>query len=568
MKFGRPLAAVLTVAALSGALTGTAMAAPSPSMGEYITISAGDGTLQGEYTLYQIGSYSDAATADSDKVSSVNVTGDSTQNAWAKNAIEAWNKDSDHDITVDAGLDAAGAIARINENDYTGADKATASDQLSGVAQRLASANGKPSATKTVTAADATGKQSVTVGVPAGLYLIVDTAGSPLIVGTKIGGKDMTNMTLGTAVVKEDTTVTKQLSVDGKQYSDAVSASYGQTVKVKATQVIPNGTHPGGTNVWKLTDAPQGMAYTDGTLKLTVDGTGVDSGKYTLATTGVVKGDPTIRDDAGNPADPDITVPSGGFVLDVSKLVSDPSLAGKTLTIEYEATVTKNGQANGTTSDNKLTSHTVRGVNGGKGTPKDTPSPTPKVTYGGFTLKKTSLSDKSLSLSGAGFKIQNSKGEWLTYDSAANTWGVAHDEAGATMFLTGDSNHDGKVDAADGTSGTGSLTVEGLAAGTYTVKEAQAPTGYRNESFSLPTFTATIGTDGNATFTGKDLPNLTADNKDGTVTVSDIQSLAQLPATGGAWTVGAYLAGAMLVAALAAGVAVRGVKRNREADAE
>lgn len=566
----KAIAAVLASAALVVPFQ-AAYAAPDPgdatpnSGSAALTIDAGAATLQGTYILYKIGSYADVVmTPDGNAVQSINVTGDATQNAWAQAAIDAYNAASDTDIQIPDGVDAVGTIARLNDAGYgsgpslSGVDAARASRQLSGVAAQLADASGKPAAAATKT--DAAGEHSVTVEVPEGLYLVVDSAGMPLIVGTTANGKSFAKQTLGTVLVKENTSVDKKLSVDGTTWSDSVSASRGDTIHVRATKVVPNGTHAGGTNVWKLVDTPDGMAYKAGTLKLTVDGTDVSGSVKVSDTAGAtVTGDATIKDKSGKALDPDITVPGGGFVLDAAGLLT--TYAGKTLTIDYDAVVTTGRNVD--TSSNTLESDTINEVDG-KGV-KDTTKDTPTVTYGHFTLTKTSQADTSLRLNGAGFKIQKG-GKWLRFDRATGQWSDAAGEDSATVFMTGDTNGDGKVDGSDDASAPGTVTVSGLGAGDYLVKEVVAPSGYRTESFSLPTFTATVAADGNVTFKGKGLPNLTVDNKNGQVTVEDIQSLLQLPNTGGAYTAIAYVTAAMAVAAMAVGVA-RVATRRRDSEA-
>ena len=184
-----------------------------------------------------------------------------------------------------------------------------------------------------------------------------------------------------------------------------------------------------------------------------------------------------------------------------------------------------------------------------------------------FDLHKTNQSDTSQSVSGAGFKIRDERsGKWLTLDWRTGMWSQAASQEQATEFLTGDTNHDNQVTSADSADRQGDVTFPGLGEGTYLVKETRAPEGFKSDAIALPSFTVTISDKGAITFKGRDLPALTTDDGDGTVTVADIQSLLQLPATGGAWTIASFLAAAALVAGLAGGIAVRARRERADAD--
>ena len=145
-------------------------------------------------------------------------------------------------------------------------------------------------------------------------------------------------------------------------------------------------------------------------------------------------------------------------------------------------------------------------------------------------------------------------------------WSHAAGQEQATEFLTGDTNHDNQVTSATPPTGRATSTFPGLGEGTYLVKETRAPEGFEERPIALPSFTVTISPEGAITFRGRDLPALTTDDGNGKVTVADIQSLLQLPATGGAWTIASFLAAAALVAGLAGGIAVRARRERADAD--
>ena len=111
MKGKKSLAAACAAAALlSGlAFSGTAMAAGQATL----TLNAAQGSSLAGHTfeVYRIGGYYDVVTSGG-KVSSFGVRGDTTSNAWAKDAIGDYNQSADDDIEIPLGYDEAGAIGR------------------------------------------------------------------------------------------------------------------------------------------------------------------------------------------------------------------------------------------------------------------------------------------------------------------------------------------------------------------------------------------------------------------------------------------------------------------------
>lgn len=134
--------------------------------------------------------------------------------AWLKAALTKAG------LGVDSakGLDEAGTLAAT-----------TQAAKLSTVANALADAANKPGA---VVADKTSNTGSLTLNVPGeGLYLVVDSDGLPIIVGTKINGKDLEKQALGTAVIKSTS-----ISVDKEGSGDT---TIGKTVSYTATFKIP-----------------------------------------------------------------------------------------------------------------------------------------------------------------------------------------------------------------------------------------------------------------------------------------------------------------------------------------
>ena len=109
---------------------------------------------------------------------------------------------------------------------------------------------------------------------------------------------------------------------------------------------------------------------------------------------------------------------------------------------------------------------------------------------------------------------------------------------------------------------TGLVQIKGLAAGTYTVEETEAPTSYA-QNFKV-TFTVTISEDGKVTFGQDALKQVTPSNNGATTataTVKNVKNVTQLPLTGAAGTT-LFTVVALLVAGAGVTVAVKSRQRT------
>lgn len=209
------LAAMCAAAASLSALglAGTAMAVETPTTADTatasITLNAAQGnTLAGHtFDFYRLGSYGDI-TANGDKdVKSLTVNKlDDASDKW----IAAANTKAG--ITDLQGFDAAGDLAHVGKD---GEPTGTVQGQLREAAKQLAASASasKIAAVKTV---PGTGDTMTVSDLPNGLYLIVDSDGVPMIVGTPVQGtKTLNGVTLGTLTVKsKTTTIDKKVSRD------------------------------------------------------------------------------------------------------------------------------------------------------------------------------------------------------------------------------------------------------------------------------------------------------------------------------------------------------------------
>lgn len=531
-KLGASCAAVAALAALFA--PGSAMAADTG-----IVLSAAQGqTLAGHsFTAYKIGDYSDIVTSGS-TVSGFSVANPSGTQAWLKAALASAK------ITVPTGYDEAGALA-----------KTTDAASLRKVANALATAATKPAAVVS-NKTSATG--TLTLDVPDGLYLITDTNKDtlPMIVGTKMGGKDTAGSTLGRLTVKgKSYSVDKKLVVNGTEQSSG-SVAVGRTATYHIKTTLPNIGNDASAVSVHIVDNMVGQKFKS-LDSVTVDGAGVATNQVKLIGADGNGGSMAAPSNMTGAVATPVAKGEIGFNLDA---LCTSTYSNKQVVLTVTTTITATGDNNHV---NKVTGYDQWHDPSTNTTNRPTTLPTSQVQTktGDLKLLKTDSQDANLRLSDAGFKIQNTNtGKWLKYDFASKAWSDAADEASATQFLTGDANLDGTLSASEKTADTkGDLKVSGLASGTYLIKETKAPAGYVSATVGMPTLTAVLDAEkGTVTYKGEQLPNLTTVNGDAAL-VANMKSLTELPLTGGVWTA----ATALTIAAAFAGIAFAGVGASR-----
>ena len=563
-----PMIVTAMACATASMLAGLALGPSAMAADTTITLQGADGaSLAGHtFNVYQIGTYT-GVVLKGNQISSLGIQGTTESNAWADDAItiaNGYDKDTSDDITKVGGYDAAGSIAAI--------DMAKQAKQLSNIQAALNASSRKPATVAggaDLTTQDAT----LNITVPEeGLYYITDSAGSPIIIGTKSGaGTAMSGApgrTLGVAVIKSKSVTTDKKVVvdrDGRQVSkqgdaaDPVAVTVGDTVTHTIDVTVPN------TAVkFKLADAPAGQEYVKGSLKVALSGTATDVTADTVIYDGetqhgakALPGDATLKKEDGTPADPDITVPVGGWALNATKLIT--TQGGKKITITYQSVVTK---ATAEKPSENSVSGTAIFKDGAHYTVVTNGDKVDLKSYD-FTLKKVSAADVNTLVDGAEFQIQRGD-KYLKLDTTTGEWSEAADQASATTFTTGDSNNDGKVDHKDNAAQKGLIAFKGLGYGTYTVTETKEPAGYA--SYAKPSFTVTIDDAGTAIrFAGKDQPGLTTGIDNNTVQVKNITNLTQLPQTGGALAFAFWLAVSCPLWGSGIVLAERSLKNRRKA---
>lgn len=409
------IAGVATMATLAAlAMPGIAMASDAP-----ITIN---GDVAGHvFKAYKVATYGNVTIDASNKAK---LTVSSTDLAKISAAAKVAG------ITVADGQDPIDAVARTAN-----------SEQVKAFAKALAASG----ITQTGAAVTGTGS-SATLNVPEGWYLVTDSEGLPMLVGTKVTSGDKTasmladGTTLGTVNIKSTS-----LSVDKKvNGSDNGSASVGSTIGYTVTIPMPD---PANVKTLQYRDTLTGGTITD-TPTATIDGK-----------------TKTIS--------PQVNSNKSGFTVDLTSLLAGNK--GKTLVISYHAKTT----AKTTTNDAQMS-----GIDA-NGNPITTGKDTTIVKAYDFDLTKVDAVSTGTKLQGAQFKIQKKNGAWLKQTNGA--WSDANNEANATVFTT---------DA------QGKTNFTGLGNGSYTVKEVAAPADHYLSG--VLTFDATVN-NGQTTFSGNNL---------------------------------------------------------------
>lgn len=503
------------VALAAGAVLAASLAAPAQAAQTGITLSAPEGssnTLAGHsFTAYRIGGYTDVVKANG-RIASFDVaTADQgATKAWLAAALKKAG------LTAKAGCDEAGTIAGTD-------DAAT----LRRVADALAASASKPAAT--VSNVTSSGIRA-TLDVPDGYYLVTDTNKDtlPMIVGTKVGGMDLSTGTLGQLTVKTRTfTLDKTLvHADGSE-SKTGSVRVGDTATYHIAFTMPYMV--GADASVRIVDQMTGQTFKD-MIGATLDGRDVtDQVGVVKAHAGGLTAIPAKS--SGLPA---TTLHAGSVGFNLDRLATAAN-GGKRVVITVRATITS-------TADNHHieapTGHVAwRDLSTNVVYTPDPPTSRVDVYTGDLKVTKTSTADRTARIPDAGFRIRDKgTGKWLSW--SASGWSDAADEAHATEFRTGDADHDGKVTAAEASASTkGDATFPGLSSGTYEIRETTAPEGFVKSNLGLPSLTATLNAEkGTVTYQGADLPNLTT-VEGGRAVVADMTSLTQLPTTGGVWDV-------------------------------
>ena len=383
---------------------------------------------------------------------------------------------------------------------------------------------------------------------------------------TKLG-----TMTLGQADLKAESgdrsdNNMKKTVKSGSEYTQNRTLKVGDTAEFQLTFTVPN---PKSQATFKVVDTYK-LLGNPTEMKITVDGSDVSSELTVTQGTGTFTVQPKDTTFSGDPEKPTIT---GHMSADGTKIDSASDFvtkyAGKVVTITYNQAVLQATKTD-KVADNSFTK-TVYDYDG-NGTPtKDDGGETSKVYNYTIALKKEDLNGHPLQ--GAKFVVQEGK-NYLKQNSDTGAWSVASSKDDATKFTT---------------AATGKLSISGLDYGIYNLEEVAAPAGYMTTVGGIPIIATVTLSAPDADSTGKvDMTTAKTtvaagstntglvvakegvshvDLQDDTLlaTVKNIDTLAQLPSTGGTGAIALLLLVAVLLGAgSAVALGARKARKNAE----
>lgn len=372
-----------------------------------------------------------------------------------------------------------------------------------------------------------TGETKVTTGTPAVVATTVSgLTNLKIVADTTTGQGDITSVGQFNAKNENPLTPPKKTAKVGTVDVNGKTVNVGDTVNFTVSTTVPTSAANYDSYPFTITDtASKGLQVAQPTAFTVQKKAGqndaleaVDSKLYTVTQTG------TATEENGTTT--------------TIKFADAKSLAGKTIVVSYTGVVTKDALTTdlGGSVNNKATVTTKGGTSEA--------GETNAKTYG-FQFTKIGVDKDANALAGAKFVVKKD-GKYLK-QAENGAWSLVETQNDATTF----------------TSGTdGLVQLKGLAAGTYTVMETVAPTGYA-QNFKV-TFDVTINNDGKVTFSPDALKQVTPsenDTAEATATVKNVKNVTQLPLTGAAGTT-LFTVVALLVAGAGVTVAVKSRQRT------
>lgn len=365
------------------------------------------------------------------------------------------------------------------------------------------------------------------------LYTLEDD-GSLTEKNPKLGEVDIKNQSVPTStkVIGEAT----NLSQDSK----TADVKVGDQITFKLGGTVPNVTNFKSYS-YKLKDtASEGLTLHVNTVVVKVEGeTLVKGSDYEVVET----------TDGQN-----LTIDLTKFTAKLINGAKSSSLIGKDIVVTYQGELNEKAKRNAEgSSASTQTGETNTAYLEYSNNPNDedgkgrTPDQSTKVYTHDTSFKKVA-EDNATALKGAQFKVQIKDGKWLKQDASTLAWSEVDSEDEATAFESAED---------------GSVKLQGLASGTYTIKETKAPTGYTE--LALPSFDVNVGwanatgaangattpDDTNAVSNAvysQDFNKLVTPAAQGETKVKNIKNLTQLPLTGGAGMVMMLTVSAILMA--------------------
>lgn len=528
MKMRKLFAGIAAAATLLGGMALGAASAQADDNTQATTplLRVNNAQADHTYTPYKFATFTNVS-KDSVEVETVAVW----KQAVAK-AADAADNDKENSVPAEYANNPAAYVAKFN------------AEQIRKFATELAKTNSLPNADGTGLTVDKgqAGKTLPVTVVGEGWYLVTDTytktgetkvtTGTPAVVATTVSG--LTNLkivadtttgqgniaSVGQFNAKNENPLTPpnktakvgEVNVNGK------TVNVGDTVNFTVSATVPASAANYDKYPFTITDtASKGLHVAVATaFTVQVDGKDVESQLYTLTQTGNAQSSTTT----------------------IIKFDDVKSLAGKTIVVSYTGTVTKDALTDLNGSVNNKATITTNGGTSGAGE-------TESKTYG-FQFKKIGVGADENALAGAQFVVK--KDDKFLAQDGNGAWSLVNDQKNAKVFTSANT--------------TGLVQIKGIAAGTYTVEETEAPTGYA-QNFKV-TFTVVIDNAGKVTFNQDVLKQVTPQDNgtaSATATVKNVKSITQLPLTGAAGTT-LFTVVALLVAGAGVTVAVKSRQRT------
>ena len=307
-------------------------------------------------------------------------------------------------------------------------------------------------------------------------------------------------------------TVDKKVSTDGTNFTDDTAASVGDTVTFELISAVPDMTEYSSYKFSFVDTMSSGLEYVD-------DSVSVKIGIQTLTAT-----DYTVKGPTSNNV---LTIDLGDLKTLVTNNVGINE--GDSIVVTYQATITADAVTTGSAPNQAQVVYSNNPSN-----PTQTEPSTPDIStvyvYDMVIDKFTTDGGTEKKLAGAVFEISNTSGVTaiqLVETTTADTYRVATADEIADTSVT-------KVTQVV-TPSTGLITILGLSADTYYLKEVTPPAGYNGieNPIKVEITSSVDGTTGQATVTYKVNDSEQADH---TVRVENNPGVT-LPTTGSVGTV-------------------------------
>ena len=526
MKMRKLFAGIAATATLLGGMALGAVSAQADDNTQATTplLQVNNAQADHTYTPYKFATFTNVSSG------SVEVETVEAWKAAVTKAADAADKGKENRVPAEYANNPAAYVATFN------------AEQIREFATELAKTNPLPNADGTTVDKGQAGKTLPVTVNGEGWYLVTDTfvksgeatatTGTPAVVATTVNGlTDLTIVadkgtgqgnitTVGQFNAKNENPLTPPVKTAkvGNVDVNGKTVNVGDTVNFTVSATVPQSAANYDSYPFTITDtASKGLKVAEtNTFKVQVGGKDVDAVLYKVEQTGSA---------------------AVGTTTTIT-FVSAKSLADKTIVVSYTGVVTKDALTAdlGGSVNNKATVTTKGGTSEA--------GETNAKTYG-FQFTKIGVDKDANALAGAKFVVKKD-GKYLK-QAENGAWSLVETQNDATTF----------------TSGTdGLVQLKGLAAGTYTVMETVAPTGYA-QNFKV-TFDVTINDGGKVTFSPDALKQVTPsknDTAEATATVKNVKNVTQLPLTGAAGTT-LFTVVALLVAGAGVTVAVKSRQRT------